>query len=59
MFDYLQHTLDDLSRKNKLTPKMFKKFLEICRSKYTKARIEPGTAVGAVGAQSIGNGFIL
>ncbi|KAI9353353.1 hypothetical protein DFJ73DRAFT_924461, partial [Zopfochytrium polystomum] len=29
-------------------------FLETCRQKYIKARIEPGTAVGAVGAQSIG-----
>ncbi len=30
------------------------KFLEMCFSKYAKAQIEPGTAVGAIGAQSIG-----
>jgi DNA-directed RNA polymerase III subunit RPC1 len=29
-------------------------FLNICKTKYQRARIEPGTAVGAVGAQSIG-----
>jgi DNA-directed RNA polymerase III subunit RPC1 len=29
-------------------------FLDLCSSKYQRARIEPGTAVGAIGAQSIG-----
>ena len=29
-------------------------FLKTCMSKYRRARIEPGTAVGALGAQSIG-----
>ncbi|KAJ3236806.1 hypothetical protein HDU81_010375 [Chytriomyces hyalinus] len=29
-------------------------FLKTCQKKYRKAQIEPGTAVGAVGAQSIG-----
>ena len=29
-------------------------FIESCLSKYGKAAIEPGTAVGALGAQSIG-----
>ena len=29
-------------------------FLDICRIKYLKAKIEPGSTVGAVGAQSIG-----
>lgn len=29
-------------------------FLDTCLLKYTRARIEPGTAVGALGAQSIG-----
>lgn len=29
-------------------------FLQTCLSKYQRARIEPGTAVGALGAQSIG-----
>ncbi|KAJ3348238.1 hypothetical protein HDU83_001425 [Entophlyctis luteolus] len=40
--------------KNKITKKQFDLFLSICRSKYHKAQIEPGTAVGAIGAQSIG-----
>ncbi len=40
--------------KNVITDTHVRKFLEICRSKYTKAKMEPGTAVGAVGAQSIG-----
>lgn len=29
-------------------------FIEICSQKYFKSKIEPGTAVGALGAQSIG-----
>lgn len=29
-------------------------FLEICGQKYTRSIIEPGTAVGALAAQSIG-----
>ena len=29
-------------------------FLETCKEKYAGAKIEPGTAVGALGAQSIG-----
>ena len=30
------------------------RFLTTCVDKFMRARIEPGTAVGAVGAQSIG-----
>lgn len=37
-----------------ITRKQLIHFLETCRTKYMRARIEPGTAVGAVGAQSIG-----
>ncbi|KAI8911804.1 hypothetical protein EDD86DRAFT_203319 [Gorgonomyces haynaldii] len=40
--------------RNQLTEKQLKKFLEICVRKYLRAKIEPGTAVGAIGAQSIG-----
>lgn len=29
-------------------------FLQVCYVKYLKAKVEPGTAVGAIGAQSIG-----
>ena len=31
-----------------------KEFLVCCREKFMRAKIEPGTAVGAVAAQSIG-----
>ena len=38
----------------KVTQDQLDYFLELCRTKYLKARIEPGSTVGAVGAQSIG-----
>lgn len=38
----------------RVTPTQLDKFMTICVDKYMRARIEPGTAVGAVGAQSIG-----
>lgn len=37
-----------------LTKPQLNAFLEACRLKYHRGRIEPGTAVGALGAQSIG-----
>jgi DNA-directed RNA polymerase III subunit RPC1 len=37
-----------------ITETQLRRFLDICSTKYMKAMIEPGTAVGAVGAQSIG-----
>ncbi|KAJ3199383.1 DNA-directed RNA polymerase III subunit RPC1, partial [Dinochytrium kinnereticum] len=40
--------------KNKIYPSYVSAFVEICRRKYMAAKIEPGTAVGAIGAQSIG-----
>ena len=40
--------------KNSLSKAQIKEFFEICKRKYTRALIEPGTAVGAIGAQSIG-----
>ncbi|KAJ3291090.1 hypothetical protein HK104_006337 [Borealophlyctis nickersoniae] len=40
--------------KMKVTRKQLAKFLDICYHKYMRAKIEPGTACGAVGAQSIG-----
>ncbi|KAJ3093173.1 hypothetical protein HK102_003581 [Quaeritorhiza haematococci] len=40
--------------KIQLTKKQLDEFLRVCFSKYAKSKIEPGTAVGAVGAQSIG-----
>ncbi|KAI8929830.1 hypothetical protein BC831DRAFT_442224 [Entophlyctis helioformis] len=43
-----------LALKNGVTARQLNHFLDICRSKYSRAVIQPGTAVGAVGAQSIG-----
>ncbi|CDS14109.1 Putative DNA-directed RNA polymerase [Lichtheimia ramosa] len=37
-----------------ITENQLYRYLEVCLSKYLKAKIEPGTAVGAIGAQSIG-----
>ncbi|KAJ3073268.1 hypothetical protein HDU98_001886 [Podochytrium sp. JEL0797] len=39
---------------NRITKRQLDMFFQICSSKYRKAQIEPGTAVGAIGAQSIG-----
>ncbi|CAG8537130.1 5091_t:CDS:10, partial [Scutellospora calospora] len=43
-----------VDHKLKITEKQLRKFLNICLKKFVKAKIEPGTAVGALGAQSIG-----
>jgi DNA-directed RNA polymerase III subunit RPC1 len=43
--------VDNLS---KVTVDQLQTFLQLCWVKYVKARIEPGSTVGAVGAQSIG-----
>ena len=39
---------------SKVTEEQLKMFLDICWTKYVKAKIEPGSTVGSVGAQSIG-----
>lgn len=53
--------VDDDSKKEisvnqilKITEKMIRSFLDLCCTKYKRARVEPGTAVGAIGAHSIG-----
>ena len=38
----------------KLSQRTLKTFVELCLTKYKRAQVEPGHAVGAVGAQSIG-----
>ncbi|KAK9241435.1 hypothetical protein V1525DRAFT_393139 [Lipomyces kononenkoae] len=38
----------------KISEKTLREFLSQCLKKYEKSKVEPGTAVGAVGAQSIG-----
>ncbi|WVF65454.1 hypothetical protein IAT40_000182 [Kwoniella sp. CBS 6097] len=43
-----------LENANKVTEAQLTSFLEDCRIRYLRAKIEPGSTVGAVGAQSIG-----
>ncbi|KII96076.1 hypothetical protein PLICRDRAFT_130272 [Plicaturopsis crispa FD-325 SS-3] len=43
-----------VDNKSKVTESQLRTFLELAWVKYVKARIEPGSTVGAVGAQSIG-----
>ncbi|KAI1788935.1 beta and beta-prime subunits of DNA dependent RNA-polymerase [Ganoderma leucocontextum] len=43
-----------VDNKVKVTEEQLRLFLDICWTKYVKAKIEPGSTVGAVGAQSIG-----
>ncbi|KAI9845198.1 MAG: hypothetical protein M1838_001838 [Thelocarpon superellum] len=43
-----------VTRVAKLSHRTLQKFVELCLSKYKRAQVEPGHAVGAVGAQSIG-----
>lgn len=43
-----------VDNKAKVTEDQLRTFLNICWTKYVKAKIEPGSTVGAVGAQSIG-----
>lgn len=47
----IRHSVDQLCR---ITGDSVREFLKIAISKYRRARVEPGTAVGAIGAQSIG-----
>jgi DNA-directed RNA polymerase III subunit RPC1 len=42
------------NRVHKISEKLLQTFLETCLTKYHRAQVEPGHAVGAVGAQSIG-----
>ncbi|QPG76339.1 DNA-directed RNA polymerase III subunit [Brettanomyces nanus] len=43
-----------VNKLHKISRPMIKKFLDMCLTKYVRARVEPGTAVGAIGAHSIG-----
>lgn len=47
----IRHSVDQLC---KITDLALQEFLKISIFKYRRARVEPGTAVGAIGAQSIG-----
>ncbi|KAI1401383.1 beta and beta-prime subunits of DNA dependent RNA-polymerase [Hypoxylon fuscum] len=41
-------------RVGKVSERTLRQFITLCLEKYSRARVEPGHAVGAVGAQSIG-----
>jgi DNA-directed RNA polymerase III subunit RPC1 len=43
-----------VDRVAKVSERTLRQFVQMCLHKYSKARVEPGHAVGAVGAQSIG-----
>jgi DNA-directed RNA polymerase III subunit RPC1 len=45
---------DQVDRVAKISLPTLKMFISLCLDKYAKAHVEPGHAVGAVGAQSIG-----
>ncbi|OBT87197.1 hypothetical protein VE02_04737 [Pseudogymnoascus sp. 03VT05] len=45
---------NQMDRVAKVSEATLAKFIELCLTKYLKAHVEPGHAVGAVGAQSIG-----
>jgi DNA-directed RNA polymerase III subunit RPC1 len=45
---------EQMDRVAKVSEATLTKFIQLCLMKYMKARVEPGHAVGAVGAQSIG-----
>ncbi|KAL6450160.1 RPC1 DNA-directed RNA polymerase III subunit RPC1 [Candida maltosa Xu316] len=47
-------TVNAINQLLKISSATVKKFLEQCLYKYSRARVEPGTAVGAIGAHSIG-----
>ncbi|KAK2462263.1 hypothetical protein APHAL10511_005569 [Amanita phalloides] len=53
-FGFTDSEKASMSNQAKVTSRQVQMFLEICWVKYVKARIEPGSTVGAVGAQSIG-----
>jgi DNA-directed RNA polymerase III subunit RPC1 len=46
--------IKQVERVAKVSLATLEKFVDLCISKYAKAHVEPGHAVGAVGAQSIG-----
>ena len=45
---------DHMDRVTKVSAATLRKFIDLCLLKYEKAHVQPGHAVGAIGAQSIG-----
>jgi len=54
MIDESNESLIAVNQLLKVSANSINKFLEQCIYKYSRAKVEPGTAVGAIGAQSIG-----
>ncbi|KAJ9083946.1 DNA-directed RNA polymerase III subunit C1 (rpo31) [Entomophthora muscae] len=54
MEDDVSELVKQVNQRCYINEKQLEKFLEVCRIKYLRAKVEPGTAVGAIGAQSIG-----
>ncbi|KAG0005321.1 hypothetical protein BGZ65_011422, partial [Modicella reniformis] len=52
--DVAQEVMKVVNNKLCVTQRHMERFLYVCWDKFMKAKIEPATAVGAVGAQSIG-----
>ncbi|KAI8832364.1 hypothetical protein BC829DRAFT_426428 [Chytridium lagenaria] len=50
----LERTIGMKGIKNKVHSSQIAKYVNLCLKKYIAAKMEPGTAVGAIGAQSIG-----
>lgn len=53
-YEKLRKEMTVFKEVQRLTMTQLVKFIKTCRDKYIRAKIEPGTAVGALAAQSIG-----
>lgn len=53
-FLWTLYTYAVLYEVERITRTHLKEFIDTCVDKFMRAQIEPGTAVGAIGAQSIG-----
>ncbi|TGZ83978.1 beta and beta-prime subunits of DNA dependent RNA-polymerase [Ascodesmis nigricans] len=51
---YPKSSVNSVNRIMRISERCLREFLQQCLSKYERAKVEPGSAVGAVGAQSIG-----
>ncbi|KAI5961248.1 RPO31 [Candida pseudojiufengensis] len=54
IIDEDESTINAINQIMKISHSSVKEFMKQCLYKYKRAKVEPGTAVGAIGAQSIG-----
>lgn len=54
MCEFITNEVASPSEGSSITERQLEAFLSACMQKYITKRVEPGTAVGAIGAQSIG-----